>query len=234
MRLALPVPVQDDVRELEMLRLFNLHVPKDRRRSDVDAHLRVDGLELPFELKSTTSGSVSTVRDFGADHIAKWRGRHWLFGFYDRSGAELQYCCYGSPAAMAPWIEGKAAYVRPDQMLADMAPAQLGPAHLAAVLGAKDVYTPEDARALMKKQWSAAAYRDAQDLPGGYSQERMVEILRERCRYVILRGSTLNNPHIESGYFAGWERIVEDHAARLRELVRDYLTSAAATDDATA
>ena len=217
-----------------MLDLFNLHVPKERKRADVDAHLRLDGLELPFELKSTTSGSVSTVRDFGADHIAKWRDKHWIFGFYDKTGTDLLYCCYGSPAAMAPWIEGKAAYVRPDQLLADMAPAVLGPAHLAAALGAKDVYTPDDARAIMKKQWSAGAYKAAQDVPGGYSQGRMVEILQERCRYVILRGSTLNNPHIEAGYFTGWERIVEDHAARLRALVRGYLASAEATADATA
>lgn len=217
-----------------MLQLFNLHVPRDRKRADIDAHLRLDGLELPFELKSTTSGSVSTVRDFGADHIAKWRDKHWMFGFYDKTGSELLYCCYGSPAAMAPWIEGKAAYVRPDQLLADMAPAVLGPAHLATVLGAKDVYTRDDAYSIMKKQWTAAQYREAQDMPGGYSQERMVEILRERCRYVILRGSTLNNPHIEAGYFDGWERITEDHAARLRALIRAYLESAAATDDATA
>ncbi|MGF1645814.1 MAG: hypothetical protein ACFCVF_02670 [Kineosporiaceae bacterium] len=228
------MPVQDDVRERQMLQLFNLHVPRDRRRSDVDAHLRLDGTDLPFELKSTTSGSVSTVRDFGADHIAKWRGKHWLFGFYDRSGTDLRYCCYGSPAAMAPWIEGKAAYVRPDQLLAGMAPEMLGQEHLTAILGAKDAYTLDDARALMKKHWSAARYLEAQDLPGGYSPDRTVQILRERCRYVIMRGSTLNNPHIEARYFVGWERIVEDHAARLRALVRDYLVSAAATDDATA
>jgi hypothetical protein len=217
-----------------MLQLFNLTVPPERKRSDVDAFLRLDGRELPFELKSTTSGSVSTVRDFGLDHIAKWRDKHWLFGFYDKSGTELRYCCYGSPAAMAPWIERKAAYVRPDQLLADMAPAFLGHGHLATVLGEKPVYTVTDARAVMKQQWSAALYKEAQDIPGGYSPARMVEILQERCRYVILRGSTLNNPHIEAGYFAGWERILEDHAARLRELVRDYLVSARASDDATA
>jgi hypothetical protein len=218
-----------------MLQLFNLHVPKDRKRADVDASLKIDGHELPFELKSTTSGSVSTVRDFGLDHIEKWRERHWLFGFYDQSGSELQYCCYGSPSRMAPWIENKASYIRPDQLLAEFAPSRLDESDLVAILGDKDVYSVEDARAIMKKQWSTAQYLQAEDcFGGGYSRTRMLEVLRARCRYVIMRGSTLNNPHIESGYFAAWERITEDHAATLRHMVRDYLDSAAATAEATA
>lgn len=51
----------------------------------------------------------------------------------------------------------------------------------------------------------------------------MLAMLRERCGYVIRRGSTLNNPHIPAGFFEGWEQIREDHAARLRELVVEAL-----------
>ncbi|WP_293079190.1 hypothetical protein [Okeania sp. SIO3B5] len=57
------------------------------------------------------------------------------------------------------------------------------------------------------------------DLEFGYSPERMLSILRDRCQYLIERGSTLNNPHIPASYFKNWERITTNHAQRLRELV---------------
>src|SRR4051812_30343304 len=83
---------QDDAREKKMRDLFNLRIDPDRRRSDTDAYLdRQDQEPLPFELKSTTKTSVSTVRDFNPDHVRKWRDKHWLFGFFDEQ-EELQYC----------------------------------------------------------------------------------------------------------------------------------------------
>jgi hypothetical protein len=228
------MPVQDDVRERELTQLFNLWVPEQRRRDETDAFLRFAGQELPFELKSTTSGSVSTVRDFGPDHIAKWKNLHWIFGFYTSDGTRLLYCHYASPADMAPWIERMEGYVRPDVVLAMEASSSITRDTLDMIFPEKEVYSQEDAKSIMKNQWKADDYSTAQDLPQGYSPDRMVEILKERCRYVIQRGATLNNPHIPKGYFAGWEKITEDHAARLRSLVQDYLSSASATDTATA
>jgi hypothetical protein len=228
------MPVQDDARESQMVQLFNLTVPDDRRRSDIDAHLNIDGRVLPFELKSTTSKSVSTVRDFGPDHIRKWRdGLHWLFAFYDRGGTKLQYCVYASPDDMERWIAEKARYIAPDLQLADSLPGTVSTDMVARILGEKDTYSPEDAKWLMKSQWSAAMYREQQDLKGGYSLQRMAEILQARARYVILRGSTLNNPHIERKFFDDFEHITEEHAARLRQLVRAYLEKASAIDAAT-
>ncbi|MEQ9552230.1 MAG: hypothetical protein RIM23_21790 [Coleofasciculus sp. G3-WIS-01] len=61
------------------------------------------------------------------------------------------------------------------------------------------------------------------DLFQGYSPERMLSILKDRCQYLIERGSTLNNPHIPASYFQGWKRITENHAQRLRELVAEAL-----------
>jgi hypothetical protein len=52
----------------------------------------------------------------------------------------------------------------------------------------------------------------------------MLSMLKERCGYLISRGSTRNNPHISAGYFKDWERIERNHAARLRELVVEALT----------
>lgn len=231
------MPVQDDAREIELVRLFNLRVVPERSRSDDDAVLRFQGREIPFELKSTTSGSVSTVRDFGPDHIKKWSGKHWLFGFYDSTGTNLKYCCYASPARMEPWIKQMEAYVRPDAILAESVPDRITDDVLVHVLGDKPFYSLDEAKSIGKNQYSASAYRERMDLPEqkAYSRQRMLEMLRERCRYVLLRGATLNNPHIPSGYFAKWERITEDHAMTLRRLVGEFLqnTGAASGDKST-
>lgn len=230
------MPVQDDAREREMVSLFNLRVPVDRSRSGVDAYLHIDGRRLPFELKSTTSNSVSTVRDFGADHIAKWRdGLHWLFGFYDSTGTRLSHCYYASPSDIEPWIAAKERYVLPDLTLAGSVPRLVTSEMVIGVFGKKEVYSRDDARWLMKKQWPSARYAIAQDLPEGYSLMRMTEMMAERCEYVIKRGATLNNPHIPSGFFTGLQQITEEHAETLRSLVRSYLASRASeTDEATA
>jgi hypothetical protein len=228
------MPVQDDVRENQMIQLFNLTVPLDRSRADIDAHLALDGRVVNFELKSTTGNSVSTVRDFGPEHVRKWRADlHWIFAFYDRTGSRLLHCVYASPADMEPWIAGKEQYIAPDLALADSLPASVTPQMVISLLGEKDVYTRQDARWIIKNQWKAAQYTEFQDLPNGYSLERMTDIMQQRGRYVILRGATLNNPHIEGSFFQGFDHIVDEHAMRLRELVRAYL-SASATDDATA
>lgn len=224
---------QDDAREREMRSLFNLTRPEEYGRSDIDAVLELKGRAIPqqlrgrtlqFELKSATGGrpNISTVRDFGLHHLEKWRPLHWLFGIYE--DGKLQYCLYGSPKAMKPWFDRMAAYIAPDVALAEHARDFITTKTLTSVLGPQRRFTRDEARQLMKNQYSSADYDAAADLPdGAYSRSAMLEMLRERSEYVIRRGSTLNNPHIPAGYFAGWEQITEDHAARLRELVVDAL-----------
>ena len=228
---------QDDAREREMRTLFNLTRPEEFGRADIDAVLELEGAavpsvlhgrDIPFELKSATKGTpnISTVRDFGLHYIEKWRPLHWLFGVYGQAGGELklQYCLYGSPKQMKPWFDRMAAYIAPDVVLAETVPDLLDDGVLSAVLTPAEDFGYEDARQLMKNQYSRQDYRDAADLPGErYSREAMLTMLRERCCYVIERGSTLNNPHIPAGYFEGWERIDRNHAARLRELVVEAL-----------
>ncbi len=255
------MPAQDDAREQQMVNLFNLVTPEDRKRADIDARLELPELPQPldFELKSTTGKSVSTVRDLGPDHFLKWRDLHWLFAFYDKSATKLLYCSYASPADMAEWIRGRQAYIRPDLVLAERVPIFITSDVVVEVLGERDSYTAADAKSIMKQQWSAERYRAEADLPGGgFSRDRMVRLLQERCSYVIERGSTLNNPHIPGPYLDRLVRIEKDHAETLRRLVREYLAaqqdatsrgetlqvqvdpvvsaqaSAAATDDATA
>lgn len=217
--------VQDDARERQLIELFNLERISGAGRADTDARLVIGEVRVPFELKSTTSadGSVTTVRDFGAAHIAKWKGKHWLIGCYRQDGVTLNYCLYGSPQRMAPWIREKEEYIRVDCLLADCVPELITLEMLYKILGEKQVYLLEDAKLLHKRQYKQAQYREKMDLEQGYSAERMLHILKDRCRYVIERGATLNNPHIPGSYFAGWERITQNHANRLRELVAEAL-----------
>jgi hypothetical protein len=212
---------------------INLERPPDRVRHGTDAVLRIDGHTIEFELKSVTtdSGSIGTARDFGPDHIAKWKDKHWLIGVYRRDA--LEHCKYGSPAAMALWIEAKWEYMKADFELARHVPAAIPMEMLETILGSKDRYSAADAKKLHKDQYSAKQYRELMDLTEigpegkvigiGYTPVRMLEILRDRARYVIQRGSTLNNPHISNAYLENWERISTNHAIRLRELVREWL-----------
>lgn len=200
--------------------------PPDRKRHGTDALLLIDGHTVEFELKSVTKakGSISTVRDFGPRHIEKWRQKHWIIGFFD--SVALQRCKYGSPSDMAAWVAEKWNYVRVDFEMAKIVPALIDAGAMYQAIGQKNRYSYEDAKQLHKDQMKKAEYLSMMNLDGGYSPERMLEIFRERARYVIERGATLNNPHIPYGYFEKWATITEDHAVRLRDLVRNWIASA--------
>jgi hypothetical protein len=103
---------QDDVRENRLVDLFNLSRPADRSRHGTDAFLAVDEQIFEFELKSVTTGGggVSTVRDLGPDHIAKWRGKHWIIGIYDE--LDLLSCKYGSPDPTSAVLSKTVAEIR--------------------------------------------------------------------------------------------------------------------------
>lgn len=229
------MPVQDDEREREMRQLFNLRIAPERSRSDIDAFLSLNDRTINFELKSTTGGGFSTVRDLGPDHLAKWRdGLHWIFAVYSSGGSALEYCYYASPRDMEPWFEAKERYIAPDLALAEALPTLASEQQVIDAFGVKSAYSLAEAKRIMKNQWNADDYRSQQDVEGGgFSLERMTDLMQRRARYLLLRGSTLNNPHIPVGYFARFEKIREEQASRLRELVIDYL-NAPATDVATA
>lgn len=217
--------VQDDAREIQIRELFDLEEPHNRSRSDTDAILRIDGHVIDFELKSTTRGSVTTVRDFSMEHVRKWQGKHWIIGVYNTDGSHLKHCLYGSPSDMSTWIEGKAEYIRADVKLASLVGRKIDEGMLKDILGEKQVYSLDDARRLHKKQYTVAEYRSAMDVENGYSKQKMLEILKDRARYLIERGSTLNNPHIPESYFSGWPKITINHSELVRQKVRAYLSS---------
>src|SRR5436309_13051493 len=128
---------------------------------------------------------------------------------------------------MGPWIEELEAYTAPDFALASKVPDLITLDTLYEILGKSEVYALKDDQRLDKRQMSLQEYRSRMDVPDGYSQDRMLQILRDRCRYLIERGATLNNPHIPGTYFAGWEKITTEPAKRLRELVAEALRDAA-------
>ncbi|NKR27509.1 hypothetical protein GS479_19330 [Rhodococcus hoagii] len=225
------MPAQDDAREREMTLLFNLTVPEDRTRGGLDAQLEVDGQDVvPFELKSTTNDSVSTVRDFGPEHIAKWKHLHWLFAFYEKDGTTLRYCYYASPADMADWVGDKEKYVLPDYVLASTAPTRVTDDDLTEIVGQGDSFSKAEARQIMKNQWNAKQYKENADLPDArYSRGAMLSLLQQRCEYLIRRGATLNNPHIPEKYLKDRvEPILKNHASEVRRLVGEYFAAHAA------
>ena len=71
----MPSNFQDDEREIAIRGLFDLYKDENEGRSGIDAFLDFEGKTIPFELKTTSKGSVTTVRDFGPDHIKKWEGK---------------------------------------------------------------------------------------------------------------------------------------------------------------
>jgi len=210
--------VQDDARENQLIKLFELEQPPNRGRSDTDAILNYKGQTFYFELKSTTKSSVTTVRDFGHDHLKKWKNKHWIIGFYDNH-AELKYCHYASPKDMSNWIQEKEEYIRGDFKLAELVPDLINMKVMYKIVGEKNYYTLEDAKKIQKRQYNNEKYLNLMDLNHGYSPQRMLEIIRERCEYVISRGATLNNPHIPASYFRGWEKIIDNYASKLRQLL---------------
>lgn len=226
------MPVQDDVRERELVRMFNLTWDRSHQRSGVDAHLDtlVNGrtLQLEVEVKSTTGASVSTARDVGIEHIGKWRKKLFVIGFYSKEAQpELQQCLCLAPTDMEPWIASIEKRISFDFKLANIAASKLSLDDMFSILGERTHYTIEDAKAIHKQQWSAAQYRDARDLTLGrkqfISQNRMLEIVQLRSRYISERGATLNNPHIPKTFlqpFFGTDREVLDGqwAAAIRDI----------------
>ncbi len=196
--------VQDDRREREMCRILGLR--EGVGRSDVDAFLDFEALAkayaVPIELKSTTNYSVSTARDVGTSHIAKWRSRVWVFGFYNSSGTDLQKILTLGPVDMEEWIGKIESYIAPDFAIGQRIAEKLDFEDLHIVCGEKHKYNLHDAMILHKRQWSTHKYRSEMDDEDGYTPAKMLEILRLRAIYLNQRGSTLNNPHIPASFFA--------------------------------
>lgn len=203
--------VQDDERERELSALFGLDWDPAHERHGVDALLtdvNVDGQIYSFEVevKSSTDLDIGTARDFGMAHIERWRRMLFVFGFYsrDRGRPELQRCLCLTPIDMKPWLDGKEAQIQIDFKLAARVPRNLDLEDLFAVCGEQSSYSVDDAKKLHKKQYTAAQYQAAPDIVENgvrrISQTKMLQILKERARYISERGATVNNPHLTGSF----------------------------------
>lgn len=215
--------VQDDERERQLIELFGFTGLEEATRGGTDAYIKVNHRDFPFEIKSTTRGSISTARDVGLNHILKWRGKHWLFGIYSNPET-LEYCLYAPPDLMDPWINQLEDYIRLDVHLAKLVPARIDFEILHTLAGKKPVYSLEDAQLLLKKQFKTVQqYRDRMDAKNGYSPQRMLELLQERCRYLLERGATLNNPHIPKSVLARFHKLAPGDRKQLKQFVSDFM-----------
>lgn len=232
--------VQDDERERELVRLFNLRWDPAHQRGGVDALLdiSVDGTShtIEVEVKSTTGSTLSTARDVGMDHILKWRRMLFVVGFYtkDARRPELKSCLCLTPEDMRTWIDDVEAKVLVDFKIAARSSALLDHNDLVAVCGTKAVYSLADAKAVLRQQWTAENYHanaDAVDADGAraYSPTAMLSVLRARAKYIAERGATLNNPHVTkkhlTRFFGTPSEIKLDWAARIRAIAIDWIRS---------
>lgn len=232
------MPVQDDERERELVRMFNLNWDPAHQRAGVDAVLDVDvngrSFRFDVEVKSSTGTTVSTARDVGMDHIKKWRRMLFVIGFYSKEARrpELQHCLCLTPVDMEPWIASIEAKISIDFKLALGASRRLTLDDLHEICGAQDSYSIEDAKRLHKQQWSSEEYQAALDLvideKPRISADRMLEILQLRLRYIAQRGATLNNPHIPKTHlstFNDTNRVIKgpNWAAGVRAIAEDFV-----------
>jgi len=229
--------VQDDERERELVRLFNLHWDSDHQRSGADAFLDVqtpDGvLRFEVEVKSTTTDTVSTARDVGMVHIEKWRKKIFIVGFYSRAAGrpELKTCLCLTPTDMEPWIASIEQKILLDFKIAKLSSKNLGMNDMFAVCGKKRYYTTTDAKRLHKMQWSKDQYVAAQDVIIGtvkkISPSKMLSIFCLRAKYIAERGATLNNPHISkthlSPFFETDRQVKANWAAKLQTIAKNFI-----------
>lgn len=232
------MPVQDDERERELVRMFNLNWDPAHQRAGVDALLDVDvdgrAWRFEVEVKSSTGETVSTARDVSMVHIQRWRRMMFVIGFYSKEARrpELQRCLCLTPIDMEPWIASIEAKILPDFKLALRASRKLQVDDLFDVCGEQETYSLEDAKRLHKQQWSAGEYAAALDTTVAgrprISRAKMLEILQLRSKYIAERGATLNNPHVTKAHldtFVGTDREVAgpNWAAAVRRIAAAFV-----------
>ena len=167
------------------------------------------------------------------DHIAKWRRKLFVIGFYSRDARrpELLRCMCLTPIDMKPWIDALEEKIGVDFRIAERSASSLWLEDLWAVCGRQDLYSATDAQRVLKQQWSKYQYLAAADAADGqaFSPAAMLQVLRLRAGYIAQRGATLNNPHISKKHllrFVGTDRDIQsDWAARIRLIAAGWLAA---------
>jgi hypothetical protein len=110
--------VQDDAREEELARVFNLTRPGNRIR--VDAY---DENLTEYELKTTSKGSVSTARDLGYSHLDKWKNQYWIVADFENHSSGFQFTNFWflAPYHMKLWYSTIQRRLDEDKKITDTA-----------------------------------------------------------------------------------------------------------------
>ena len=96
------MPIQDDHREDALIAQFNLIKYSIHSRGVCDA---TDHNHNKYELKSTTTTTVSTARDFSDKHITRWRNQYFIIGQWKESSQSYTHIHFLAPVHMEEWIQ---------------------------------------------------------------------------------------------------------------------------------
>lgn len=221
---------QDDSREQDMLRVFGLRQETASSRGDNDAFFDINGKPTQcLELKSTTTSSLVTARDFSMQHIMEWRSKHILGSFYDKGGNNIIWSILIPNAFLNMWLDAQLEYIRCDiiilEAIGDCITEEITKRLRVAMFGEKELYSEEDLKSLLKQQIRRSDYREFLDKDDNgemkCSGKNVDAAIRLRTQYLLNRGTSRNNPHISSTWI---NAIIEkDSRLRLDHPHGDYL-----------
>ena len=205
------VAPQDDTREQEMLRIFGLRQNLNTTRGDNDAFFQLKSGKHEFlELKSSTKDSFVTARDFGQNHILKWRKQHILGSFYDSGGNEIQRSIFIPNVLLNKWLDEQTEYIAHDLAILDTIRSLLRSSDAVQnikneIFGDDRFYNFSDVKRLMKQQYSKSDYDKISKRVGNkivVSNDNMNDAIMDRIEYLLNRGTTRNNPHISKTFIS--------------------------------
>lgn len=206
--------VQDDNREKELIKLFELTPVAGR--TGVDAELTLNNQIFQFEIKSTTRNKISTARDIDLNLITRWLPQHWIIGFYNQQ-QELKYCVHATPEHMEPWIRTTEKVLLQKLKLFNSLLNRIDNKLLFEIIKEKEYYDKSDIKKIL---WNVRCPQELLQNSGKYSKNDMMKILRFNYEKMCNRGITMNNPHIYKSYFDNLTKITHNHASYLRHLLK--------------
>jgi len=224
---------QDDTREQEMLRIFGLRQDLNTTRDGTDAFIRLEnGKTEQIELKSSTKDTLVTARDFGRNHINSWRKKHVLGSFYDKGGNNIEWSIFIPNKFLNLWLDKQLEYIFYDIEISNQLEKLLKSSEnlqniTSSIFGAENYFNETDLKRLMKKQYSKLEYEEITERVGRkrvISRKNMSSAVLDRILYLLDRGSTRNNPHINKSDLN--EIISKDTNLRLIHEKGDYSTPA--------
>lgn len=207
--------VQDNQREEELIKLFRLK-KTNFSRIGVDAELKIKSHMFKFEIKSTTTGSITTASPLTLNQIKKWRGCHWIIGIYDEQQV-LKYCLYATPDDMKGWLDYWENDIKRGLYISDMFLERIDYKMVRAIFGNKKQYSFDDIYPIFKKLFSKNQYKEFANKNGLYNISTVKKMFIEHNKTYLYRGSNVNNPKINKNYYKNWTVIDKDFDETIRK-----------------